>query len=182
MLKCGQKTNSKTIFSKHFSMKNIKLFNFLGQNFAKISHKTNKSPISISLAQKWWKEANLPSRVVENGFRRIYNSREFQAKKSLGTLCRATLVKLQFFLTLLLQKVFVQMMMRGGGGKKELSLFQAIQSSKTLAWKAQEKGPIGTLCCWSVGGSCVQMEWSGKLRLSTLQVHDRSSAPPAKAS
>jgi hypothetical protein len=31
----------------------------LGQSFAKISHKTNKSPLSIPLTWKWWKEANL---------------------------------------------------------------------------------------------------------------------------
>jgi hypothetical protein len=139
-------------------MKNIKLFNFLGQNFAKISHKTNKSPISISLAQKWWKEANLPSRVVENGFRRIYNSREFQAKKSLGTLCRATLVKLQFFLTLLLQKVFVQMMMRGGGGKSSL-FSKPSRAARPWHEKPKRKDQLGLSAAdlW-VGPVC---KWNG---------------------
>jgi hypothetical protein len=106
------------------------------------------------------------SRMVENGFRRIYNSREFQAKKSLGTLCRATLVKLQFFLTLLLQKCLFKWWW-GGRGKDRALSFPSHPEQQTLAWKAQEKEPIGTLYCWSVGGSYVQMEWSGKLRLST---------------
>jgi len=84
----------------------------LGQNFAKISHKTNNSPLSIPLTQKWWKEANLPLEQPIN-LKPLFQKpaewlrmglEEFQAKKSLGTLCRATLVKLQFFLTLLSQK------------------------------------------------------------------------------
>lgn len=156
----------------------------MGQNFAKISHKTNKSLLSIPLTRKWWKEANLsleqlinlkplfqkPAEWLRMGVERIYNSREFQAKKSLGTLCRATLVKLQFFLTLLLQKCLFKWWW-GGRGKERALSFPSHPEQQTVAWKAQEKEPIETLCCWSVGGSYVQMEWS-KLRLSTYQVHD----------
>jgi hypothetical protein len=102
--------------------------------------------------------------VVENGFRRIYNSREFQAKKSLGTLCRATLVKLHFFLTLLLQKVFVQMMMMRGEGERKSSLFSKPSRAADLGLKSPRErtnwDSLLLICGWVL---CANgMEWETK--------------------
>ncbi len=102
--------------------------------------------------------------MVENGFRRIYNSREFQAKKSLGTLCRATLVKLQFFLTLLLQKVFVQMMMMRGEGERKSSLFSKPSRAADLGLKSPRErtnwDSLLLICGWVL---CANgMEWKTK--------------------
>jgi hypothetical protein len=77
----------------------------------------------------------------------------------LGTLCRATLVKLQFFLNTFVAKVFVQMMMRGEGERKSSLFSKPSRAADPGMKKPKRKNQLGLSAAdlW-VGLMC---KWNG---------------------